>query len=106
MPHGEEKSSPHRANKAEHCCSALHLAFLTVTLIEFLDAPTGRHRALLAGKERMALRTYVDTQIFFSRSGGKGTAAAAGYGCFAVFRVDLFFHVSCTSLYYSRVDSR
>src|SRR3977135_624518 len=69
-----------------------------VFLAELVDAPGRVDHLLLAGIERMAVRTNIDLQVL--AHGGarlKGVAAAAADGDLAVLRMDRRFH-DCPSL--------
>lgn len=69
-----------------------------VLLAELVHTATGVDHLLLAGKEGMACRTYVQTQVMARGGLGlKGITAAAVYGNLAVFRVDIRFHFDRTS---------
>jgi hypothetical protein len=72
-----------------HSQQQLHAVFLA----EFLNAASGIHDLLLAGIERVALRTYFDVQVL--TVGGAGLeliAATAGNGNFVVIRMNVGFH--------------
>src|SRR5216684_9402336 len=64
-----------------------------VLLAELVHATAGIHNLLLAGIERMAVRTDLNLQILADgRAGGKSISARAGDGDFFVIRMDAGFH--------------
>ena len=73
--------------------------FLTVTLVEAIDASCGIDQLLFAGKERVAGRTDFDVQVTFAgRASLERLAARAGNGYFVVFGMNSWFHSSSLSI--------
>jgi hypothetical protein len=70
-----------------------------VFLAELVDAATGVYDFLLAGIERMAVRTDFDSQVLTDGgSGQKGVPASAGDRDLFVIRMDASFHKSLVYL--------
>ena len=68
--------------------------FLTVALVEAIDASRGIDELLLSGKERMASRTDFHVQVaLFGRPSFERLAASATDVDFYVFRVNSWFHL-------------
>ena len=65
---------------------------LAVTLLEPLYATGCVHQLLLAGKKRVAGRTYLRIDLGFCRAGFKGVTAETLYSDIDIFRVDSFSH--------------
>ena len=75
-------------------CCRIGSGFLSIALVEAIDASSGIDQLLFAGEERMAGRTDFDVQIaFLGRASFEGLAASAGYGNFDVFWVNSWFHL-------------
>ena len=86
-------------NTAEHLCSAVSSALCSVTLIEGFDPTLCSSLSLLAGVERVAFRADINPQFFFYRTCQEGVPAGAGNFDFVILRMNLFFHIACTSLF-------
>lgn len=68
----------------------------TKALVEAIDTATGVHNFLLAGKERVALRTYVNVEVFAQCRASLNFVAAAARGSYVtVIRMNLRFHGTC-----------
>jgi hypothetical protein len=73
----------------------LKLLLLLVLFAEAFDAPGGVDQLLLAGEERMAVRTDLgDDFVLLGGPGFKGVAAMALDRDRLIFRMDSFFHDS------------
>jgi hypothetical protein len=66
-----------------------------VLALESLDAAGRIDQALLAGIERMAVRTDFDMKLFQRGVCFKGVAACAGNNASAVIGMYLSFHLAC-----------
>jgi hypothetical protein len=75
-------------------CCRIGSRFLSITLVEAIDASRGIDQLLFAGEERVASRTNFDVQIaFLRRASLESLAASAANGNFDVFWVNSWFHL-------------
>ena len=74
--------------------SGVGCGFLTVTLVEAIDASSGIDELLFSGKERMASRADFYVQVtFLGRARLERLATSAGNGYFGVLGVYSWFHL-------------
>ena len=92
-------------NTAEHLCSAVSSALCSVTLIEGFDPTLCSSLPLLAGVERMAFRADINPQFFFYRTCQEVVPTGTRNLDFVILRMNLFFHIACTSLFMDAVYS-
>ena len=75
-------------------CCRFGSGFLSIALVEAIDASSSIDQLLFAGEERMASRTNFDMQItFLGRASLESLAASAGNGNINVFWVNSWFHL-------------
>ena len=86
-------------NTAEHLCSAVSSALCSVTLIEGFDPTLCSSLPLLAGVERMAFRADIHLQFLFYRTCQEAVPTGTRNLDFVILRMNLFFHIVCTSLF-------
>jgi len=65
----------------------------TVLFLKLLGTTPGFYRPLRTGVERMALGTYFNPDLFFGRTGFECLAAGTNNPCFAVLRMNAWFHL-------------
>ena len=84
----------HSVEKLLRRCCRFGSGFLSIALVEAIDASGGIDQLLFAGEERMAGRANFDVQIaFLGRARFEGLAASAANGNFDVFWVNSWFHL-------------
>ena len=76
-------------------CCRFGSGFLSIALVEAIDASRGIDQLLFAGEERVACRTDFDVQIaFLGRASFERLATSATNGNFDVFWVNSWFHLT------------
>ena len=76
-------------------CCRIGSGFLSIALVEAIDASRSIDQLLFAGEERVASRTNFDVQIaFLGRASLECLAASAANVDFDVFWVNSWFHLS------------
>src|SRR5215212_9426137 len=92
--------SPHRASSVAlfRRLDRLHGFLLGEALLETIDAAGRINKLLLAGEERMALRTELDAELLAGGAGRPRLAARAVDVDLLILRMNLWFHELTSSL--------